>query len=108
MKVDLVVNGLEGLIRMGRKTYDVAFIDFQMPFMGGIEMASLVRNHANARLAKTPLIATTGFAHYFESNPLVESNFDDFIVKPHTTAMVLSCLQRILLTKVRPLYPDLN
>lgn len=107
MKVDLAVNGIEGLNKMGRKTYDVAFVDFQMPFMDGIEMAGLVRNHSNPRLAKTPLIATTGFAHYFQSHPLAESGFDDFIVKPYTAAMVLNCLQRLLLPKVQSAL-DLN
>jgi CheY-like chemotaxis protein len=42
--VDCVADGLEAVEAVNRTTYDLILLDIQMPGMGGIEAASLIRS----------------------------------------------------------------
>jgi PAS domain S-box-containing protein len=87
-------NGREGFDRLMATPFDIVFIDLQMPVLDGHQMARLVRDHYEARVARTPLVAVTGAAHYFQERSLDETPFNDYIVKPITPQLVLQSLQR--------------
>jgi PAS domain S-box-containing protein len=87
-------NGREGLDRLIASSFDIVFIDLQMPILDGHQMARFVREHEEARVSHTPLVAVTGAAHYFQERSLDETPFNDYIVKPITPQLVLQSLQR--------------
>lgn len=87
-------NGREGLDLLMASAFDIVFIDLQMPILDGHQMARLVRDHVEARVSRTPLVAVTGAAHYFQERSLDETPFNDYIVKPITPQLVLQSLQK--------------
>jgi PAS domain S-box-containing protein len=93
---EMASNGREGLDQLARQTFDIVFIDLQMPILDGQQMAKMVRENSDARLASISLVAVTGAAYYFQDKPLAETGFDDYIVKPITAPLVLESLQRSL------------
>ncbi|WP_141734161.1 response regulator [Oligoflexus tunisiensis] len=96
VETDMAANGREGLDAMASHSYDIVFIDLNMPVLDGRQMALAVRGSEDPRVAETPLVAVTGAAHYFQERPLAETGFDDYIVKPITPQLVLQSLKRAL------------
>jgi CheY-like chemotaxis protein len=99
VETDLASHGREGLDKLLLQSYDIVFVDLNMPVMDGPHMAKLVRENSDARLAQTPLVAVTGAAHYFQGKILAETGFDDYIVKPITPHLILQSLKRSLQKK---------
>lgn len=89
-------NGRDGLGKLVRQFYDIAFIDLQMPILDGQQMAKMVRENRDSRIAQTRLVAVTGAAHFFQETPLDQTCFDDYIVKPVTPHLILQSLKRLL------------
>jgi CheY-like chemotaxis protein len=76
---DVARNGHEALAATSRHTYDVVFLDIQMPEMGGYEAARALRNDFPA--GESPrIIGISGESADRES--YVASGMDDFLVKP--------------------------
>ncbi|MCX6128395.1 MAG: ATP-binding protein [Proteobacteria bacterium] len=96
--VELAGNGREGLQHLQNRNFDVALIDFQMPVLGGIELAALIRSSENKTMAQTPLIAVSGSAHFFKETSLEQTQFNDYIVKPYTIHSLSQALTRVLKT----------
>jgi CheY-like chemotaxis protein len=94
VEAETASNGREGFDRLMAVPFDIVFIDLQMPILDGHQMARLVRDHSEARVARTTLVAVTGAAHYFQERALEETPFNDYIVKPITPQLVLQSLQR--------------
>jgi CheY-like chemotaxis protein len=59
---------------------DLALIDVSMPDMSGMDLARLLRQ--NGALAKTRLIALTGFADEANRQKTAAAGFDAHVVKP--------------------------
>ncbi|HEX5943256.1 MAG TPA: response regulator [Anaerolineales bacterium] len=89
--VDLVANGLEAFEAIKIKTYDVVFMDLQMPVMDGIEASRRIREWENGG-QHTFLVALT--ASYLPENGhvLFEAGIDNYISKPFEMEQV----QRLL------------
>ena len=89
--VDLVSNGLEAFEAIKVKTYDVVFMDLQMPVMDGIEASRRIREWENGG-QHTFLVALTA-SYLPEIGPsLFDSGMDNYISKPLDVAQV----QRLL------------
>jgi CheY-like chemotaxis protein len=99
VEAETALDGQEGLDRLMARPFDIVFVDLQMPILDGAQMARLVREHSEDRVSKTPLVAVTGAAHYFQERTLAETHFDDYIVKPITPQLVLQSLQRVFPNK---------
>jgi len=96
LKVEVAANGREGLARIRSQEFDAAFIDFQMPFLNGLELAAIVRKDANDKIAHMPLIAMTGSAHFFAELPVEKTDFNAYVIKPFTAQTLLQSLQKVL------------
>ncbi len=99
VEAETASNGREGLDMLISKPFHIAFIDLQMPILDGEQMARLVRESSDLRVAQTPLVAVTGAAHYFQERALADTSFSDYIVKPISPQLVLQSLQRAFSTK---------
>ena len=75
----------------GDAAFDVALLDDQMPQMGGIELAELVR--ADARLSNMRLVLLTKRDNH-HSNAAVEQLFAAILTKPVRRAQLLTCVTR--------------
>jgi DNA-binding LytR/AlgR family response regulator len=76
-------NGFEVLDLLSQNTFDLLFLDIQMPEISGLEMLNLVN---------TPVILTTAYSEYAVSG--FEHDVVDYLLKPFTYTRFLKAAQK--------------
>ena len=89
--VEVAENGKEGLERHLESSYDLIFMDIQMPVMDGIEATKRIRK-SEQEGKKTPIIALTAHALRGNREDYLSAGMNDYLSKP----ISLSDLERIL------------
>ncbi|RME17656.1 MAG: hybrid sensor histidine kinase/response regulator [Bdellovibrio sp.] len=85
-QVDLASNGEEGLQKINSdKSYDVVFMDIQMPKMNGYETIHFLRKENYTK----PIIALTAYAMAGEKEKCLNLGFSDYISKPITPSSLI-------------------
>ena len=80
-KTDIAENGLEALDAVKEKSYDLVFMDMQMPKMDGIEATKKIRSELPT--AKQPIIiAMTANAMENDKKTCLDAGMDDYLSKP--------------------------
>src|SRR5262249_29937435 len=99
-EADVADNGREALERLDRTSYDVIFMDVQMPEMDGLEASRAICArwpvHSRARI-----IATTAEALPGDREKCLAAGMEDYVVKP----VSLDELRRVL-RQCRPVPDD--
>jgi len=80
-KVDVAENGLLAFEAAQRESYDVIFMDIQMPEMNGLEATEAIL-HANTQPRPPRIIAITANAMQGDRERCIESGMVDYIAKP--------------------------
>ena len=80
-RADVAANGLEALEAVGRQTYDVVFMDIQMPEMDGVAATNLIRETYEAG-NRPRIIAMTANALAGDRERYLEVGMDDYVSKP--------------------------
>ena len=80
--VDTADSGPEALALFEQNVYDVVLMDIQMPGMSGLEATALMRRHADARRAGTPIIALTANAVRANQATYRAAGLNDYLLKP--------------------------
>ncbi|MDR0337504.1 MAG: response regulator [Planctomycetaceae bacterium] len=82
-QVDVAENGIQALMSMQDKEYDLVFMDCQMPEMDGYQCTRHLR-HAlnNAKNHNVPVIAMTAHAMIGDREKCLAAGMDDYITKP--------------------------
>jgi CheY-like chemotaxis protein len=76
-------NGLEAISKFNENTYDVVFMDIQMPVMDGYTAIRKMREAENAAAkAPVPIYAVTAHSGLVDAQKCREAGFTDRIVKP--------------------------
>jgi signal transduction histidine kinase/CheY-like chemotaxis protein/HPt (histidine-containing phosphotransfer) domain-containing protein len=80
---DLAQNGQEGFEAASNKTYDIIFMDVQMPDMDGMEATQhIIRRYAGQPEKKPIIIAMTAHALQEDMDHCLQAGMDDYISKP--------------------------
>lgn len=87
--IDIANNGLEGLEMARSKTYDIIFMDCQMPVMSGYESSRKIRETDK----KTPIIALTAHAFQEAIDQCLESGMSGHLSKPIIQEELISTLE---------------
>lgn len=90
--VDIAANGFEALDRIGRKSYDLVFMDIQMPGMSGLEATRLMREKKHS----LPIIALTAHALADERDLGLAAGMNDYLTKPVEIDRLTDVLYRFL------------
>ncbi len=80
--VDVASNGLEALQRWGAQSYDVVFMDCDMPVMNGFDATREIRRHEADTARRTPIVALTANALPSDRERCLAAGMDDFVAKP--------------------------
>jgi len=76
-------NGIEALELIRQRSFDIIFMDCQMPEMDGYEATEKFRQHESAKLLKrTPVIAFTANAMEGDKEKCLKAGMDDYLSKP--------------------------
>ncbi|MCL2923511.1 MAG: ATP-binding protein [Trichodesmium sp. MAG_R04] len=90
---DVVNNGLEVLTALEQVSYDLVFMDIQMPKMGGLEATKNICEKYGKELEKKPvIIAMTAGAMESDRDICLKTGMNDYISKP----VKVETLQRVL------------
>jgi len=76
-------NGLEALKILQSETFDVIFMDIEMPVLGGLETTAKIRqNEAELSHRPTPIIGISGNVREQHSSAGLKAGLNDYICKP--------------------------
>ncbi|HEY6346613.1 MAG TPA: response regulator [Bryobacteraceae bacterium] len=81
VRADVAGNGREGLEMLQMRSYDVVFMDCQMPEMNGYEATGYIRRLEGSG-NRVPVVAMTATAIEGSRERCLEHGMDDFISKP--------------------------
>ncbi len=97
LEVELANNGLEAFERYRTNSYDLIFMDIQMPVMDGVEATNEILNYEKEeKITHTPIIALTANALKGDKERFIEEGLDDYIPKPIETSELLFILKKFL------------
>ncbi|MBF0226513.1 MAG: response regulator [Desulfobacterales bacterium] len=76
---------------LGKKSYDIVFIDWQMPGMDGIEASKQIKQ--GLKLVNIPkIIMVTGYGREDVINQAKQINLDGFLLKPVTQSLLFDAI----------------
>jgi len=79
--VDIAGDGLEGIKKWRRESYDLIFLDGKLPGMSGIEVVHELRQQEGVG-KHTPIVAMTAYAMSGDREKFIQAGMDDYISKP--------------------------
>ena len=98
--VELANNGLEAFEKRKRESYDLIFMDIQMPVMDGVEATHEIINYeVEEKLEHIPIVALTANALNGDRERFISEGLDEYIPKPIETNELLYILKKFLTTK---------
>ena len=77
-------------------TYDLIFMDVQMPEMNGLDAARAIRQLENPRAASIPIVAMTAEAFSENVTECLDAGMNGHIAKPIDIKLVIKEIRRII------------
>jgi CheY-like chemotaxis protein len=93
-EVEFAENGVIACERTSKCSYDLIFMDCQMPEMDGYEATRAIRERELTENRHTPIIALTANAMSQDHGRCLDAGMDDYITKPYSVADFERALQR--------------
>lgn len=94
--VDVANSGKEALMQVGRRPYDLIFMDHMMPEMDGVETMQEIRKLKPEYCRTVPIAALTANAVYGSERELLACGFCDYVAKPIETRRLDEVLKKYL------------
>ena len=91
-EVVVVENGLEAVEILERETFDLVFMDLQMPRMGGFEATARIRQREADTGQRVPIVALTAHAMAGDEERCLEAGMDGYLSKPFRMAALLEAI----------------
>ena len=92
-RVDVANNGIEAVAALKNTSYDMIFMDIQMPEMDGYEATAQIRKMA-PEYRELPVIAMTANAMKGDREKCIAAGMDDYISKPVKPKGLMEMVQR--------------
>jgi len=89
-EVTMVEDGREALQAMSQGSFDLAFMDCQMPVMDGFEAARRIREQG----IDSPIVALTAFGRKEEFQKCLDAGMNDFLAKPFRQKSLFEVLDK--------------
>ena len=92
--VVLAVHGREAVDRCRENTYDIVFMDCQMPEMDGFEATRTIREAQSGAKPRTSIVALTASAMVEDRDLCTAAGMGDCVIKPVNQAMISDVSRR--------------
>lgn len=89
-------NGIEALKILSEESFDIVFMDVQMPEMDGFEATLKIREREKKTGDHIPIIAMTAHAMKGDRERCIEAGMDDYISKPISSDMLLKAIKKLV------------
>ncbi|WP_413287612.1 ATP-binding protein [Bdellovibrio sp. HCB337] len=99
--VDVAANGIEALKALQLFSYDLIFMDCQMPEMDGYEATRRIRK-LQKPISDIPIIALTANAFKEDQTKCIDAGMNDFVTKPVESSTLESKLNRYIKPATSP------
>jgi signal transduction histidine kinase/CheY-like chemotaxis protein len=93
-RVDIVANGYEAINAIANRSYDVLFMDCEMPEMDGFAATAAIRMHESQDERRLPIIAMTANTMPGDRERCLAAGMDDYIGKPVQRDDLLAVMQQ--------------
>ncbi len=100
LEVKLAEDGLEVLAELDNESFDLIFIDIQMPRLDGLETTARIRQ--NPHWKNLPIVAMTAHALASDRERCLQAGMQDHISKPIEPAVLYRLLARFLPAAAAP------
>lgn len=91
-EVTLAKNGKEALEQIKRNSFDLVFMDIQMPIMDGVEATREIRSIGTEFTKSLPIIALTANAFKEARNHYIAAGMNDYLSKPINPDELIACI----------------
>lgn len=91
--VTAVSNGIEVKEQLKMSSFDLVITDLNMPFLGGMEVISFVRNELKS---STPIIVLTSFGIEKAELDAFEIGASEFVTKPFSPSILKARIEKLL------------
>lgn len=95
MHVDCAENGQEALLMIDKFSYDMIFMDLQMPVMSGLEALAVIRRKERSTKQHLSIIALTANAMDGDREHCLEAGMDGYLSKPITLEQLGAEISRV-------------
>ncbi len=92
-KIDIVNNGLECLEAIQTKSYDLIFMDLQMPEMDGLTATKLIRERLSIGGDRIQIVAMTANAMAEDRQICLDTGMDDYVSKPISIQQIIDIVR---------------
>ena len=101
MNIEIAVDGRQAVEMVGKKQYDLVFMDHFMPVMNGIEAAKAIRNLNGAYYQKLPIIALTANTAKEQQEEYLQAGMNDFLSKPIDMMEIYKLIRKWIPNKIK-------
>jgi two-component system sensor histidine kinase/response regulator len=92
LHIDIAEHGAAAIQQISKNSYDIVFMDMQMPVMDGISATKAIRSHP--QFAKLPIIAMTANAMDRDRDQCLAAGMNDHLGKPIDPPKLFATLLR--------------
>ena len=89
-------NGKEAAAAAAAGTFDLIFMDVQMPEMSGFEATAEIRRHEARAGGRTPIVAMTAHAVKGDAERCIEAGMDGYLSKPVSGQRIAEAIEQVL------------
>jgi signal transduction histidine kinase/ActR/RegA family two-component response regulator len=105
-RVTVVENGKLALTAIDASAFDLLVLDVQMPEMGGLEVASIVRATEKRKGGHLPIIALTARAMAEDEQQCLTSGMDRYLSKPLNPPALFNAIEDLIGEPLAPSFLD--
>ena len=93
---EVAVNGHEAVAALDNETFDLVFMDLQMPGLDGLQATANIRQRERGSNRHTPIIAVTAHALEGMREMCLAAGMDDYLSKPIQRPELFAAMERCL------------
>jgi signal transduction histidine kinase/ActR/RegA family two-component response regulator len=90
----MVDNGVEALENLRQNSYDLVFMDLEMPVMGGFDAVATIREDEKKTGRHVSIVALSAHSPEEQRAPCIAAGMDDYLMKPFDAKALQAVLRR--------------